>query len=49
MGEKGGCPKNQLQLEEVDSARFMYRGEAVKYIMPSQNAVIQNLTSKGLI
>lgn len=42
-------PKNQLQIKEVDSARFMYYNEAVKYIMHSQTAVIQKLTNKGLI
>lgn len=42
-------PKKQLQVKEVDSARFMDREEANKHIMLSQIPVLQNLTAQGLI
>jgi len=42
-------PKKQLQIKEVDSARFMDRDEANKHIMLSQIPVLQNLTAQGLI
>ena len=42
-------PKGQLQLAEVDHARFMNREDAVKHIMISQFSLLQNLTNKGLI
>lgn len=42
-------PKKQLQLQEVDNARFMTRDEAVQCIMHSQVPVLQTLTTKGLI
>ena len=42
-------PKGQLQIEEVDEARFMDRNEATKSIMLSQHDVLQNLIGMGLI
>lgn len=42
-------PKKQLQVKEIDSARFMDREEANKHIMLSQIPVLQNLTAQGLI
>lgn len=42
-------PKGQLQIEEVDEARFMDRNEATKSIMLSQHTVLQNLIGMGLI
>jgi 8-oxo-dGTP pyrophosphatase MutT (NUDIX family) len=42
-------PRKQLQVKEVDVARFMDRNEAISHIMQSQIPVIQTLTTKGLI
>ena len=42
-------PKKQLQLEEVDQARFMDKTEAKKHVMLSQTVVLQNLMAMGLI
>ena len=42
-------PKKQLQLKEVDYAKFMDRTEASSAIMMSQQVVLQNLTGMGLI
>lgn len=42
-------PKGQLQLAEVDQARFMNREEALKHVMISQYSLLQNLTNMGLI
>jgi len=42
-------PKKQLQIKEVDYAKFMTRDEAQKAIMQSQRTLLQNLTTKGLI
>jgi 8-oxo-dGTP pyrophosphatase MutT (NUDIX family) len=42
-------PKGQLQLKEVDKARFMDKLEATKYVMLSQTVVLQKLTTMGLI
>ena len=42
-------PKKQLQLKEVDAARFMERNEALTYVMQSQLPVLQTLTTLGLI
>jgi len=42
-------PRRQLQLEEIDNARFMDKIEATNVIMLSQQTVLQNLTTLGLI
>ena len=42
-------PRKQLQVKEVDVARFMDRNEATSYIMQSQIPVLQTLTTRGLI
>jgi|TARA_B110000908_G_C10186998_1_gene418479 8-oxo-dGTP pyrophosphatase MutT (NUDIX family) len=42
-------PKKQLQLKEVDFARFMERNEALTHVMQSQLPVLQTLTTLGLI
>ena len=42
-------PRKQLQIEEVDAARFMSRDEASTHIMLSQQVVLQNLTTMGLV
>lgn len=41
--------KRQLQLKEVDAARFMKRDDAMSYVMQSQIPVMQRLTTMGLI
>ena len=42
-------PKKQLQVEEVDWAGFIDYKEAMKRIMKSQQVVINNLASRGLL
>ena len=41
--------KRQLQLKEVDAARFMKRDDAMSHVMQSQITVLQRLTTMGLI
>jgi len=42
-------PKSQLQLEEVNDARFLDRNSASKVIMKSQIGLINTLVNKGLL
>lgn len=42
-------PKSQLQIEEVNDARFLDRNSASKVIMKSQIDLINNLVNKGLL
>jgi len=42
-------PRKQLQLEEIDNARFMDKTEASQVIMLSQQTVLKNLIAIGLI
>ena len=42
-------PKKQLQVEEVDWAGFIDYKEAMKRVMKSQQVVINNLASRGLL
>lgn len=42
-------PKRQLQLEEIDNARFMDKIAASKVIMLSQHVILKNLIAMGLL
>ena len=42
-------PKSQLQIEEVNDARFLDRDQASKVIMKSQIDLINTLVNKGLL
>lgn len=42
-------PKSQLQIKEVDDARFLDRNSASKVIMKSQVDLINTLVNKGLL
>lgn len=47
--KKPKVPKSQLQIEEVNDARFLDRSKASNVIMKSQIDLINNLVNKGLL